>query len=300
MRNLIFLIMTLVIFSCAQKDFAGKNVFYRGIQLYKEGKYSEAKDLLKKSIYKVQGLTADELMKARFYLADSYYREEQYVDAIVEFEELITLFPTAPFMDEALYKLADSYLKISPGVDRDMTYPEKALEKAEELIDSYPESKYVEKAKKIIYTVNKMKADHLLEIADLYEKLGKFYSASRYYQLAHDQYGDYINRAFVEYKLAYNLLRTKDQYDKEIKEYKEKIITIQNKIREEKNLEKKNVLINRKKVLEKHLSRLEDRIKKSYERGKSILQYIVKNYKGTEYEKKALNLLKKFTEVNNH
>ncbi|ACO04562.1 MAG TPA: outer membrane protein assembly factor BamD [Persephonella sp.] len=300
MRNLILLLLTVFVFSCAQKEFVEKDVLHKGIQLYKKGDYEEAKDLLKKSIYKVKGLTADELMKARFYLADSYYREEQYVDAIVEFEELITLFPTAPFMDEALYKLADSYLKISPGVDRDMSYPEKALEKAEELIENYPDSKYAAKAKKIIHTVNKMKADHILEIAQLYEKLGKYYSASRYYQLAYDQYEDFIDKPFVEFKLAYNLMKTENQYKDEMDEYKEMISDIQEKIKKEKDLEKKNVLINRKKVLEKHLNLLHERIKSSKERGKKILQFIVKNYKNSEYEKKALNLLKKFTEVENH
>ncbi len=295
----LFLLSAFLI-SCAQKEFVEKNVFYQGLELYEKGDYEEAKDLLKKSIYKVKGLTADELMKARFYLADSYYREEQYVDAIVEFEEVITLFPTAPFMDEALYKLADSYLKISPGIDRDMTYPEKALEKAEELIDNYPKSRYVDRAKKIVYRVNKMKADHILEIAQLYEKLGKYYSASRYYQLVYDQYEDYIDKLHVGFKLAYNLIRTKDQYNDEIEEYKDMIKNIDKKIKEEKNLEKKNVLINRKKVLEKHLNLLYERIKISNDRGKKILQFIVKTQKNSEYEKKALKLLKKITEVKNH
>ncbi|WP_457641164.1 outer membrane protein assembly factor BamD [Persephonella sp.] len=300
MKKIFYLVVASIIFSCAQKEFVEKDVLYKGIELYKKGEYEEAKDYLKKSIYKAEGLTADELMKAKFYLADSYYKEELYVDAIVEFEELITLFPTAPFMPEALYKLADSYLKISPGIDRDMSYPEKALEKAEELIENYPDSPYAEKAKKIITKVNIMKANHLIEIADLYEKLGKYYSASRYYQLVFDLYENYIDKQKLEYKIAFNLLKTAYQYEDEIKEYTEKVKKLEEKIKKEKNIEKKNVLINRKKILEGHLGLLKDRIEKSKKRGIKILEYIMDNYKNSEYKDKARELLKNFSEVKNH
>ncbi|WP_456402504.1 outer membrane protein assembly factor BamD [Persephonella sp.] len=300
MKKIFLFFIGLLVLSCAQKEFADKEVFYKGIQLYQQGKFEDAKELLKKSIYKVKGLTADELMKARYYLANSYYKEELYVDAIVEFEELITLFPTAPFMDEVLYKLADSYLKISPGIDRDMTYPNKALEKAEELIESYPNSKYVPKAKEIVFKVNKMKADHILEIAELYEKLGKYYSAVRYYQLAFDTYEKYIDKVKVEYKLGFNLLYVDRQYRNEIIEYKKKIEKLNEKIKNEQDINKKNVLINRKKILEEHLNTLTERIKKSKERGLKIMQYITKNYKNSEYRNKAVKLLEKFSEVENY
>ena len=292
MKKFLFMILSLsIVFSCAKKV-EKKDVMSKAFSLYEKGEYSDARKYLKEAIYKAEGLTTNELLQLRYMLANSYYLEGNYVDAIVEFEEFLALFPTAPQVPEVLYKLADAYLKVSPGPERDLTYVEKAIEKAEELIENYPDTVYAEKAKELLKKAYLIKAQHILEIADLYEKLGKYYGAAVYYQKAYDEYSDYLEREKIEYKIAENLLKTKKQYKKEIQLYKQKIKELEEKISKETDINRKNVLINRKKLLEEQLFNLEKRIKKSIERGKAILEYIIKTYPSSEYAQKAKNLLK--------
>ncbi|NPA16801.1 MAG: outer membrane protein assembly factor BamD, partial [Aquificae bacterium] len=195
-RILVAALVAGLVFSCAEKTVRKEEVLTKGIQLYQKGEYDDAKELLKKAIFKAPNMTTTDIMKARYYLANIYYKQENYVDAIVEFEEFLSLFPTAPQVPEVLYKLADAYLKISPSPDRDLTYVRKALEKAREIVKK----------------VRKIESIHILEIAQLYENLGKYYSASVYYNLAFDEYPDQIEKDYVIFKIAYNLANTGKQY----------------------------------------------------------------------------------------
>jgi outer membrane protein assembly factor BamD len=286
MRKIFLLTLTVItLFSCAKKEFYPKDVYYQGMKAYQEKNYEKAKDYLRKAIYKAENMTIEDVMNAKFALADSYYHEKMYVDAIVEFEEYISLYPTAPNIPEALYKLADSYLKVSPDYQRDLTYSEKAKDKAQDIIVNYPDSPYVEKAKEIIEKVKQKEAKHYFAIADLYYNLRKPYSAAFYYEYVLRKYPKYINKEEISYQLALNLINVKQQYADDINNYKEEIKQLEEKIKEEQDLEKKDILQNRKKILEDQLFTLEKRIKDSYIKGKDILKELSKG--NDNYAKKA-------------
>ncbi len=286
---LILVGLVLIASSCSKPEyFVDKKVYYRGIELYKKGEYDDAKDYLKEAIYKAKGLTTEELMYARYYLANIYYKDENYVDAIVEFEEFLSLFPTSPLIPEVLYKLADSYLKVSPDPDRDLTYSKKALEKAEELVSKYPNSKYTEKAKEIIKKVKEMEIKHYENIAYLYNRLGKYYSYARYYQYILDEYSNYVDKDKIKLLKAKNLLKVKYQYEDEIKEINEKIKEIERKIRETKNPEEKKVLQNRKELYKKHLDKLLNRIREGKREAIQLLKELTKS---SRFKHQAKNLL---------
>lgn len=298
-----FALVSLV--SCAGKTTVveGDYTLATGLQLYQKGDYKKAKEELKKAIFKSEGLTPKQIMEARFALADSYYNREEYIDAIAEFEEFILLYPTSEKMPEALYKLSISYMMVSPDYRRDLTYVKKAEEKAQEILDNYRNSQYVGGAKEIIKKVNEIKAKHTIYIAETYEKYGKPYSASVYYLEAYEKYKDVIQPDYVAYKLAYNLARVEHQYYTEINNYKEKVKQLEKDINQEKDIEKKNILINRKKLLEDHINTLIDRISKSKEKSLEIVQMFPKAFpnspylsqiKSVEKESKVDNILKRF------
>lgn len=292
MKKLLIVALVFSLFlSCAKKEFYPKDIYYQGMKAYKEKKYDKAKDYLKKAIYKAKGMTTEDIMNAKFALANIYFHQKQYVDAIVEFEEYISMYPTAPNIPEALYKLAISYLKVSPDYQRDLTYVRKAEEKAKEIIINYPNSKYVEKAKEIIKKVKQIEIEHYKDIADLYEHLGKPYSAYFYYNFIYNKYYNYIDKDYIRYKMGINLLKTQQQYKDNIEDYKEKLKELEEKIKKEKNLDKKNVLQNRKKLLEEQLYTYEKRIKESKIKGKEILKELAKKGK---YKKEIENILKKY------
>ncbi len=290
--TLIFMVSIFVI-SCSEKTKYTKDLLSKGIKAYQNKKYEKAKEYLKEAIYKAKGATTQDIMEAKFALADTYFYLKMYVDAIVEFEEYISLYPTSPKVPEALYKLVYSYFEISPSPDRDLTYVKKAEEKALEIINNYPFSDYVDKAKEIIRKAKKKEALHYIKIANLYEKLGKPYSASVYYNFVYDEFTDYIDKPEIEYRLAKNLLSVKKQYADEIVRYKVKIKKLEEKIAREENLERKNVLQNRKKLLQEHVDILESRIKEGKERAIAILKNAYKMYPKSKYRKNIRELLEK-------
>jgi len=280
MKKGIFLALVSAVFivGCSGErfQFVNKDILYKGIELYKKGRYDDAKKLIKEAIYKGKDLTTKELMEARYYLANAYYKNRNYIDAIVEFEEFLALFPTSPYVPEVLYKLADSYLKVSPDPDKDLTYPRKALDRAIELAIKYPNSPYAEKARKIIEKVKKMEVAHYSNIARLYEKLGKYYGAARYYKFLLKEYSDFLDQNKFKYKLAENLLRLKDQYRSEIRDLNKEQEKIRKKIAKTNNYEEKRVLRNRLKLHEEHKKLLLTRIKEGKEEAKKILEELRK------------------------
>lgn len=291
--------------SCAQKEVVveGEKALSTGVELYNKKDYKRAKEELKKAIFKSEGLTPKQIMDARFALADSYYNREEYIDAIAEFEEFILLYPTSDKIPEALYKLSLSYMLISPDYKRDLTYVKKAEEKAQEILDNYPNSKFSAGAREIIKKANSIKAKHTIYIAQTYEKYGKPYPASVYYSEAYEKFKDYIQQDYIAYKLAYNLSKVELQYYHEIESYKSKIKDIEKEIDKEKDTEKKNILINRKKLLQEQLDVLLDRIKSSKEKAKEIVELFPKAFPDSPYaskikelekESKVENFLKRF------
>ncbi len=293
-KFLIILIGLIFIASCSSKQelYFGQQKLATGLNLYQKGDYKKAKEELKAAIFKSQDLTPTQLMEARFALADSYYNREEYVDAIVEFEEFVSIFPTSPKVPEALYKLAMSYLLVSPDYKRDLTYVKKAEEKAEEIITSYPDSKYLKAAQEIIKKANEIKAKHTLYIAETYEKYGKPYSASLYYREAYSKYKDYINKDYVVYKLAYNLMNAEYQYTKDIETLREKIKEVDRDIQKTQDLEEKNVLINRKNILIQELDTYLDKINKSKEEAKKLLEAYPKAFPDSKYLKETQDIEK--------
>ncbi len=301
MKKLITAVLVAGMFvSCSEKKVYTKQTYEEGIKAYLSKNYEKAQELLKNTIYEWKNISIQEAMAAKFALADSYFHRKMYIDAIVEFEEYVSMYPTSPKVPEAIYKLAVSYLKIAPSEERDLTYVRTAEKKAMELINDYPDSKYAELAKEILKKARTKEAKHFIKVADLYEHLKKYYSAAVYYNYVYDEFTDYIKRDYIEYKLAYNLLNVDKQYEKEIKEYKEKIKELEKKIAGSKDLSKKRVYENRKKVLENHLKVLENRIKEGKERGIAILENAYKMYPKSKYRDEIKKLLKKYKEVNNH
>jgi outer membrane protein assembly factor BamD len=87
---------------------------------------------------------------ARLALGDTYIEESgtsNDILAIGAYREFLTLYPSHPKSDYAQFQVAESYFRQKSGADRDQTQTLHALEEYERLLDLYPESPYVEKAR---------------------------------------------------------------------------------------------------------------------------------------------------------
>ena len=62
--------------------------------------------------------------------------------AVAEYDRLTRRMPFSQYVESARYRICQSYVTLSPKYFRDQTYSEKALEKLQEFIDDYPNSKH--------------------------------------------------------------------------------------------------------------------------------------------------------------
>ena len=76
------------------------------------------------------------------YVGRFYYRTDKYRAAIGRFSDSLEKYPATPVNDEALFLLGDSYLRTGEK--------EKAREAMARLVKEYPQSRFTEKAKKIL------------------------------------------------------------------------------------------------------------------------------------------------------
>jgi outer membrane protein assembly factor BamD len=87
---------------------------------------------------------------ARLALGDTYIEEggtSNDILAIGAYREFLTLYPSHPKSDYAQFQVAESYFRQKSGPDRDQTQTLHALEEYERLLDLYPDSPYIEKAR---------------------------------------------------------------------------------------------------------------------------------------------------------
>jgi outer membrane protein assembly factor BamD len=138
-------------------------------------KYSNARQNLEEleKLYPDSPHIAD----ARLVYADTYYKQGEYVDAIVQYQRFLDFHPRNKLADKAQYKMAMSYLNQIPNYERDQTFTEKALETFEQLLEKYPDSPLVSESKAKIKILKKQLAESIFNIAEFYYR-AESYDAS--------------------------------------------------------------------------------------------------------------------------
>jgi len=90
---------------------------------------------------------------ARLALGDSYFNEggvANYILAISDYRDFLTLYPSHPRSDYAQFQVAECHFRQRNGPDRDQTETVKALEEFQRLLELYPQSGHVETARQRI------------------------------------------------------------------------------------------------------------------------------------------------------
>ena len=194
--------------------------YYRSaIANYKEGDYGDAITDFELAMKYMDHLSPQQLKRAKFLLAKSYYMDGDYVNAIVAFEDFIFYYPKLPQTEEAYYLLIDSYIKVSPDPYRDQTYTWKAIDKAKEFLSKYPGSSYAQKVPDLIDEAYRKIARHDYYIAKFYEDYGYTYSAAVRYRELLINFPKYV----VEEEVAYRYIRSLLMVDRQVEIETERI-----------------------------------------------------------------------------
>jgi outer membrane protein assembly factor BamD len=154
---------------------------------------------------------------AQYYLAESRYQRGEYILGAYEFSKLIKTMPASKLLPDAQFMLADCYYELSPDYRLDQQYTKKAIEEFQAFIDFFPTNEKVKEAEKKINELNDKLAHKEYNTANLYNIMGDNESAIIYYTKVVDDYHDtqYAPDALYD---EINLLVSIDKNNKALEE----------------------------------------------------------------------------------
>jgi outer membrane protein assembly factor BamD len=152
--------------------------------------YDKAMIALKKGRYDVSRLDLQTMlntypdseyrMRAKLAVGDSWFKEggaAALTQAESEYKDFITFFPNAPEAAEAQMKVADIYYQQMEKPDRDYTDVQRAEQEYRIMINSYPDSTLVPRAKQKLRDVQEVLAERETQIGLFYESREDFNAA---------------------------------------------------------------------------------------------------------------------------
>jgi outer membrane protein assembly factor BamD len=132
-------------------------------------------------------------INAALKMADCLYYQEQYENALVQYQEFSRLHPTNQFIDYAYYQMGMCYYRQLCKIDRDQTSSAEVVKHFERLLSLFPASAYAPSAQEKITEAKKRLANHVLSIADYYYRTGAYLSALHRYRQALTEYSDQLS-----------------------------------------------------------------------------------------------------------
>jgi len=193
-----------------------EGLYQRGFEQYKKGDYKKAIEIFTR-VRDEYPLNPVALM-AELGIADSYFENEQYVDAEVAYNSFVELHPTNPNVPYAMFQLGMCHYHQMQTIDRDQTETQKARKEFERLIARFPQSKFAILAEKNLREVKQRLAEHEFYVGEFYYRTKKYEAALKRFELIQREYAglglDYKTNRFIEE----TKLRMREEQDRKAKE----------------------------------------------------------------------------------
>ena len=213
--RILFIISTVFFASCAgtknNDQISLRDKFNAGMENLEEKKYLQAQSDFKNVI--IRGMGTDLGDDAQYYLGEAYFKNEEYLLAISEYEKLTRKMGFSPFVEDARFKICEAYSIESPRYYHDQEYTLKALERYQEFLDDYPNSNFNDDVISSIESLREKLGQKLYETGILYLKLEEYESAKMTFQLVMDQYYDTSFINFAHQGMAKALAKNREIED---------------------------------------------------------------------------------------
>jgi outer membrane protein assembly factor BamD len=161
--------------STVQPDPTAEALFEEGMDHLKNKRYSRAVDRLQK--VKTEFPFSPQLLSAELKLAEAYYLNKQYPEAVSAFKEFQNLHPTNENIPFVVYHLGLAHFDQFTSVDRDQKVTEIAKGYFENVAKSYPNSPYAHPANEKVAKCREYLAEHEFYIASFYMRENKYPAA---------------------------------------------------------------------------------------------------------------------------
>jgi outer membrane protein assembly factor BamD len=197
-------------------------LYKRGAELYQEGRYKKAIEAFQrlKEQYPLHGM----VVSAEIGIADSYFSDENYIEAEMVYRDFISLRPTNENLPYAMYQLGMCHYSQMGAIDRDQIETIKALKEFERLVARFPGSKFSILAERHLLECRKRLAEKEFYVGNFYFTRGKYKAAlGRFEAIARDYRGiglDYKVGYFIEESKKRLILQEAEDKAKKEKEEK--------------------------------------------------------------------------------
>jgi outer membrane protein assembly factor BamD len=169
-------------------DLGAEERFNLGKRLYDEEDYLEA--INEFQIVKLQYPGSSVADDAQFYMGEARFSRGEYLLAIEDFRTLKRNMGSSPLVPLAQFKIGMCYYMLSPRSDLDQSFSRQAIEEFQTYVEYYPLDDRRNEAEDKIAELNGRQAKKLFDSAKQYMKLGYLRSATVYYDLVVQQYHD--------------------------------------------------------------------------------------------------------------
>ncbi len=170
----------IIISSCSDYQRALKSddvavKFVSATKMYEAKKYGKAIRLFEQIAPAYKGKPSAEKM---FYMySQSLYRTKQYYLAGYQFESFASSYPKSEKIEEAFFLGAKSFTFLSPVYSLDQTDTNKAVEKLQNYIDTYPEGKNFAEANSLVKGLREKLEKKAFENAKIYNTISDYKAA---------------------------------------------------------------------------------------------------------------------------
>jgi outer membrane protein assembly factor BamD len=166
-----------------------KELFDKALLALKKGKFDVARLDLQTLLNTYP--ESEYQMRAKLAIGDSWFKEggtAALTQAETEYKDFITFFPNQPEAAEAQMKVADIYYMQMEKPDRDFNNVVKAEQEYRNMINQYPDSTLIPRAKQKLREVQEVMADREFEIGSFYATRGNYAGAIARLQTVADTY----------------------------------------------------------------------------------------------------------------
>lgn len=186
---ILFLIVSL---GCGKKvrtdTFGATEYFEYAKKEFDEGKYLKSITDFTIIVLKFSG---DPVVDdAQYYLAESHFKQGEYLIAASEYQKLINDYPESDYVPLAQFKKGMAYYKLSSRAELDQEYTTRAIKEFQSFLEEYPNHELEKNAETYIKECRIKLSKKKMIAANTYRKMGIYDSAVIYYDIILEDYYD--------------------------------------------------------------------------------------------------------------
>ena len=167
-----------------------KTRFEDGLVFFEDEKYAKSAQQFKIIVERASHTDLGD--DALFFLAESYFLDEEYELALIEYEKLVSRMGFSPYIEKTRWRICETLMVLSPNYYHDQESSRKAIVEIQQFLDDYPSSDYSVGADGLIKELRLRLAEKNMETGELYVKLKAYDSAILAYEIVIKDYYDTV------------------------------------------------------------------------------------------------------------